>query len=79
MNNKTPLCFNSHEELIFHLKNCVHWNSTEIDNYDFVGISLLLDALLDNLSSNTLPHEYEELRNIISNKSLEFLKNVTKD
>ncbi len=78
MFNTQSLKLHSFEELENHLRNCIHWNSTDvIDQYDTVGITLLLNALLDNLEKKTHESNYEDLKNILDKKNLDFLKKLT--
>ena len=78
MNNAT-VTFNSFEALENHLKNCIHWYSTEnVGQYDIVGISTLLNALLENLEKNTYEHDSKDLRTILSKESLKFLELLSK-
>ncbi len=77
MFNTQSLKLHSFEELENHLKNCIHWNTTEESGqYDTVGITLLLSALLNNLEKYTHESNYEDLKNIVSNKNINFLKKL---
>lgn len=79
MNNTTTVTFHTFEELENHLKNCIHWNSTDnVEQYDVVGITTLLNALLENLQKNTNKHDSKDLRTILSNESLNFLELLSK-
>ena len=78
MENKRKLVVDSYEELEFHLKNCIHWDSTDVaGQYDLVGITGLLSATLDNLRKNTNQSELEDLRELISEDNQEFLKKIS--
>lgn len=71
------LKLSSFEELENHLRNCTHWNSTEVaGHYDTVGITTLLIALLDNLEENIHESQYEDLRNMFSKQQVDFFKKV---
>ncbi|WP_299438270.1 hypothetical protein [uncultured Aquimarina sp.] len=76
MKNSHKLVLNSNEEFENHLRNCVHWNSTDVGQYDVIGITGLLSALLDNLNTRCHQSEYENLREILSNQNLEFLRKL---
>ncbi|MGY3795821.1 hypothetical protein [Aquimarina sp. 433] len=78
MNNKNKLVIDSYEEFEKHLRNCIQWNSTDVDQYDVVGITGLLSAILDNLDSNIHQSEFENLRDILSNQNFKFFKKSTK-
>lgn len=79
MNNTKEIKFTTFEELENHLKNCIHWNSTNnVELYDVVGITTLLNALLENLQKNTNKHDSKDLRKILSKESLKFLKLLSK-
>ena len=72
---KHQLIFNSYEELEHHLQNCIHWHTTEnVGQYDTVGITTLLSALLNNLQANTGTHEYQDLKQILTKENINFLK-----
>ena len=78
MNNAT-VTFNSFEALENHLKNCIHWYSTEnVGQYDIVGITTLLNALVENLEKNTNEDDSKDLRTILSKESLKFLELLSK-
>ncbi|MGH1385627.1 hypothetical protein [Kordia sp.] len=71
------LKLNSFKELENHLRTCIHWNSTEnVGQYDTVGITTLLVALLDNLEMNTHESQYEDLKEMLSKQNIEFLKQL---
>ncbi|WP_298518428.1 hypothetical protein [uncultured Kordia sp.] len=73
------LKFNSFEELENHLRNCIHWNATEdIGQYDTVGITTLLVALLENLEENTHESQYEDLKQMLSKQHINFLEKLLK-
>ena len=74
MKDKRKLIINSYEEFENHLRTCIQWNSNEVGQYDIVGITNLLSALLDNLNTNVHQSEYENLKEILSNQNIEFLK-----
>lgn len=79
MKNKTVVTFQSFEELENHLKNCIHWYSTDnVGQYDIVGITTLLNALLENLQKNTVVNDYKDLKNILSKENIHFLDLLTK-
>lgn len=75
--SKKKLVFTTFEELENHLRNCVHWHTTEnVGNYDTVGITILLSALLDNLEQNTHESLTEDLQQILSGENISFLKSL---
>jgi|GEM_PF-5853246 len=76
MNNKRELVFNSYEEFKSHLRDCIQWNSTEVGQYDIVGITQLLSAILDNLNTNIHQFEYQNVREILSNQNVEFVRKL---
>lgn len=79
MNNTTTVTFHSFEALENHLKNCVHWYSTDnVGQYDVVGITTLLNALLENLQKNTHEDDIKDLKTILSKESLKFLELLSK-
>lgn len=79
MNNTTTVTFHSFEALKNHLKNCVHWYSTDnVEQYDLVGITTLLNALLENLQKNTHVDDIKDLKTILSKESLKFLELLSK-
>ncbi len=76
MNNKRKLVINSYEEFENHLRNCIQWDSNEVGQYDIVGITNLLSAILDNLHINVHQSEIENLREILSSQNIEFLRKL---
>lgn len=79
MNNTIEVTFNSFEDLENHLKNCIHWYSTEnVGQYDATGITILLNALLENLQKNTHEDDIKDLKAILSKESLKFLTLLSK-
>ena len=72
--------FKSYEELLSHLRNCIHWNSTGPEvtgsHYDFVGIVDLMLACLDNLRQNALDVELEDIGRAFDEDQAEFFKKI---
>jgi len=76
MNKKRKLVIDSYEELENHLRSCIQWDSSEVGQYDIVGITNLLSAILDNLGTNVHQSEFENLKEILSNQNIEFLRKL---
>lgn len=76
MDYKRKLVINSYKELQDHLRRCIQWDSNEAGQYDIVGITNLLSAILDNLNTNIHQSEFENLREILSNQNIEFLRKL---
>jgi len=76
MDNKRKLVINSYEEFENHLRNCIQWDTSNVGQYDTVGITNLLSALLDNLNTNIHQSEFENIRKILSNQNFEFLRKL---
>ena len=78
--DQQKLTFHTYEELKYHLKNCVHWNSTTgVGQYDLVGIGGLLSAVLENLTEHTASSELGDLKDVLSSKNLKFLEMLLKE
>ncbi|MVO08531.1 hypothetical protein GOQ30_05050 [Flavobacterium sp. TP390] len=74
MNFKEKITFASFEDLENHLKNCIHWYSTEnVGQFDTVGITILLNALVENLRKNTSYTTSKDLKNILSQENRNYL------
>ncbi|WP_132796037.1 hypothetical protein [Tenacibaculum skagerrakense] len=58
------------------MRNCIQWDSNEFGPYDIVGITNLLSAILDNLSTNINQSEFEDIREILSSNNIEFLRKL---
>ena len=76
MEDKRTLIINSYEEFENHLKNCIQWDSNEVGPYDIIGITNLLSAILDNLSTNIHQSELKDIREVLSNNNIEFLRKL---
>ncbi len=79
MNSKRRLVINSYEEFENHLRECIQWDTNEVGQYDIVGITNLLSAILDNLNTNVHQSNYESLREILSKQNIEFLRKLTNE
>ena len=73
---KGKLILNTYEDLEHHLRNCIHWDFTEVGQYDLIGITGLLSALLDNLGNNVHDSVLEDIKDVLSEKNIEFLKRL---
>lgn len=76
MNNKRKLVISSYEEFEHHLRSCIQWDSSDVGQYDVVGITHLLSAILDNLNANVHHSEIENIKEILSHQNLKFLKKL---
>lgn len=74
------LSINSYEELLSHLRNCIHWDSTDLKvtgrHYDFVGIVDMMLACLDNLRENALEAELEDIGMAFDEDQAAFFKKI---
>ncbi|WP_130733555.1 hypothetical protein [Flavobacterium sp. J27] len=77
MDFKEKITFTSFEDLENHLKNCIHWYSTEnVGQFDTVGITILLNALVENLRKNTSDTTSKDLKTILSQENRNYLLNM---
>jgi len=77
MDCKEKITFASFEDLENHLKNCIHWYSTEnVGQFDTVGITILLNALVENLRKNTSDTTSKDVKNILSQENRNYLLNM---
>jgi len=74
------LSFNSYKELLSHLRNCIHWDSTDPEvtggNYDFVGVVYMMLACLDNLRENALEAELKDIGMAFDENQAAFFKKI---
>ena len=73
---KGKLILKTYEDLEYHLRNCNHWDFTEVGQYDLIGITGLLSALLDNLDNNVHDSVLEDVKDVLTGKNIEFLKRL---
>lgn len=76
MADKQILRIDSYSEFEKHLRECVQWNSN-VGQYDLIGIGGLFSAIISNLSTRIHEHELDLLKEILTNKDVEFLKKIT--
>lgn len=73
----TELKFSSYEELIEHLRTCHLWYSSKPEGqYDFVGITHMFLACLDNLRRHASEAELEEIGDYFEADERVFLEKV---
>ena len=76
---RTPLQFESFDELERFLRDWQQWDWLEgdtLDDYDFAGMIILFNACLDNLRTNAHQAELEDIGGYLRDEQRAFLKKL---